>query len=256
MRNLIILASIQFKELLRKKDFYVFLVFLLGLLFFFYQESFFNVTNVSRYMKDIGLSLVTLFSVIITIVFSAKQIPAELESRTIYPLLAKPVSRADFVLGKFAGSFLISAFSFTVFYALYVVMVTLKAGSISLAMGLQAYILFLCMYAILSAFSILFSLFLTLSANISLVFLLYFLISWYNGILRSLCLKASGAKAFIFNAAYYILPHFEFFDTRIRIVHGWPPIPLWVLSSIVVYSLIYTAVLLWAAISSFNKKSL
>ena len=256
MSKVLILARHAFKELVRKKDFYVLLLLFMGLAVFFYSETFFGVKGVSRYLKDVGFSFVLLFSMIISVSFSAKQIPQELECKTIYPLLAKPVSRTQFILGKFLGSLFISIITFTVFYSLYLVFIVSKGESAGLALILQSYILSCLLLVFLSSFAMLFSLFFTISANIAITFLLYFFIYWYNGMLRELLLVSSRKLSYVYNVLYYILPHFEFFDMRIRIVHLWDPLPLWVIASISIYTILYTAIIMRITIGVFKKRGL
>lgn len=251
-----ILAQHTIKELLRKKDFYFLIILFLGSAAFFYSETFFGINDISRYLKDIGLSLVSLFSMIITITFTAKQIPAEIESKTIYPLLAKPVSRTQFILGKFVGSLFISLISFTAFYGLYLCFIFSKGEATSLILLSQYYILSILLLSLLAGFSLLFSLFFTISANISLVFLLYFFMFWYNESLKKLIILANDKLIYIYNLLYYILPHFEFYDIRIRLIHLWEPLPIGVMTSIAIYTVIYTALIIRLTIIIFKRKNL
>lgn len=256
MNKIFIIASYSLKELVRKKDFYVFFVLLGILMAFFYTESFFGAANVSSYLKDIGLSLLLLFTIIITLSFSAKQLPTEIESKTIYSLLSKPVSRTDVVLGKFTGSLFISWGSFSVFYAFFVTSAFLKDPSAPAAIFIQIYIFSLFLLALLSAFSVLFSLFLTISANMTVTLCLYFMTYWFGSSLRDMLLAPGQAFTPVLNAVYYIIPHFEFYDLRIRLVHGWDAVPLWVMSAVAVYTLLYTSALLWITSVLFAKKDL
>ena len=257
MRTVAALAKHSFLEVLRKKDFYVFLMFLGGLLLFFSHETFFNVSGISRYLKDVGFSLITMFSMIIAVTFSAKQLPQEIESKTIYPLLAKPVSRNEVVCGKLLGAFLIAAFSFTVFFILFTLSVFLKEKTIaSPVLFVQSYVLALCQLALISSISMLLSLFLTLSANITLVFLLYFLVSWYNGMLRDAMLTMKGAVYFLYSTVYYLLPHFEFYDVKTRLVHDWNPLSLWIIAALAAYAFVYIALTINITFAVFKRKNL
>lgn len=256
MSTIITLAKHTFKEVIRKKDFYVFLILLVGLVLFFYQESFFNVTGVSRYLKDIGYTLVVLFAAIVSITFSAKQIPSELESKTIYPLLAKPVSRTQLVLGKFTGSMFISGFTFTVFFIVYLIAVIFKGEKANLILIFQTYIFSILLLAMLSSIAMIFSLFLTLSANVTITLLVYFLIAWYNSIIKGIITSTQGLASILYSFVYYILPHFEFYDIKIRMVHMWDPVPLGIFMAVLIYTLIYTAIILNLTCFLFNRKNL
>ena len=256
MSKIFILARHTFKELIRKKDFYVLLVLFAGLVVFFYGETFFGIEGISRYLKDVGFSFVILFSMIVAVSFSAKQIPQELECKTIYPLLAKPVSRTQFILGKFLGSLFISIITFTAFYSLYLVFIVSKGESAGPVLILQSYILSCFLLVFISSFAILFSLFFTVSANIAITLMFYFFIYWYNGVLREILLLSSQKFSYFYNILYYILPHFEFFDMRIRIVHLWDPLPLWVITSISIYTVLYTGMIVWLTSVIFKRRGL
>jgi len=256
MIKILILSKYVFKELIRKKDFYVFLFLLVGLLVFFYNATFFGVENISRYLKDVGFSLIILFSMIITISLSAKQIPSEIESKTVYPLLAKPISRTHFVLGKFLGSFFISTITFTIFYVFYLLVVFSKGEGTTLILAIQAYMLSVLLLAMLSSITICFSLFFTVPANITMVLMLYFFISWYSGILKNLIVSSTQKIAYFYNVLYYLIPHFEFYDIKTRLVHIWGPLPFWVMAAIFLYTAIYVSFIIWTANIIFRKKTL
>ena len=69
-----------------------------------------------RYLKEICLLLIWVSSLVICITTAARQIPAEWENRTIFPLLAKPVTRWHVVVGKFAGCWFACGIALVVFY--------------------------------------------------------------------------------------------------------------------------------------------
>ena len=61
----------------------------------------------ARMVKDSGLTAITVFGMIVSIFVVSFMIPHEIESRTIYPVLAKPVRRYEFLLGKYVGALVI-----------------------------------------------------------------------------------------------------------------------------------------------------
>jgi len=81
------------KELIRRKDFYLIFALLLVIMLYAAAISFGGERGFERYFREIGISLTYIFSVIIAIVFASRQIPQEIETKTIYPILAHPVSR-------------------------------------------------------------------------------------------------------------------------------------------------------------------
>ncbi|MDP8258007.1 MAG: ABC transporter permease subunit [Candidatus Aadella gelida] len=256
MKAICAIAGGMIKELIRKKDFYILLIFMLVLLGFLSYQKFFQIEGISRYVRDFGYSLLMFFSFIIAVTFAAKQLPSEIESRTIYPLLAKPLSRYTVILGKFCGSVMVAVSSFTIFYAIYVVfyaMGTEGKSFILLGQGYLLGILFLCM---LSSIVMFLANFMTMSANITLTFLLYLTIGGFSDSLRGLVLFSKGIIAVLYGALYYLLPHLEFFDLRIRITHAWDPLPTWVVLSVTGYTFVYCFVLLFLAGYIFGRRKL
>lgn len=65
-----------------------------------------------RISKDAGLTLISYFGAIYALYFGSTAIPKDIERKTIYPLLARPVSRLSYILGQFLGITVLSAVSF------------------------------------------------------------------------------------------------------------------------------------------------
>ncbi len=244
MNQVWVLALNTIKALIRKKDFYVFLIMLSVLFVFLFLQRFADIKAISRYLKDIGFYVLWLFSAIITISFSAKQLPQEIKDKTIIPLLTKPLSRLQLLLGRFLGSCLASGFAFSVFFILYILVVSMRGESIHWLLFLQAYFLGICFLTLLSAISIYLSLQLTYSAAVTVSFIIYFAVIWFMEALTGILLSSQGALSVLVNIIYYLIPHYEFYDLHIRIVHSWEALPLWVFAGIVAYTFVYTSIVI------------
>jgi len=98
-------------ELTRLKVFYVLLVFallLIGSSIFMAQFSF---QQEFQILKDVSLGAISIFTSLLAIVATARLLPQDIEDRTVYTILAKPVPRFEYVLGKITGVFLLLAIS-------------------------------------------------------------------------------------------------------------------------------------------------
>ena len=93
--NVLAIAGVVIKEMYRRKDFYVLFVLTALIILVMGSVTFFNQENIVRYLKEICLLLVWVSSLVIAITTTARQIPAERENRTLFPLLAKPLSRPN-----------------------------------------------------------------------------------------------------------------------------------------------------------------
>ena len=121
MNKIFALAGVVIKELYRRKDFYVLFVLTALLTVAAGMVNFFHDDKIIRIVKDVCLLLIWVSSLIIAIVTTARQIPAEREARTLFPLLAKPVSRGQVVGGKFLGCWLATGVALVVFYFFFAV---------------------------------------------------------------------------------------------------------------------------------------
>jgi len=107
-------------ELTRLKVFYVLLVFallLMGSSIFMVQFTF---QQEFQILKDVSLGAMSIFTSLLAIVATARLIPQDIEDRTVYTILAKPVPRLEYLLGKIAGVLLLLAISTLVMSAVFV----------------------------------------------------------------------------------------------------------------------------------------
>src|ERR1700747_589565 len=107
-------------ELARQKVFYVLLLFaliLIGSSVFIAQFSF---QQEFQILKDVSLGAMSIFGSVLAIIASARLISQDVEDRTIYTILAKPVPRFEYVLGKLGGVLILLAVSITTMALLFV----------------------------------------------------------------------------------------------------------------------------------------
>ena len=138
MNNILAISGIVIKELYRRKDFYVLFVLTALITLLLGSVSFFNDTKIVRYLKEVCLLLIWISSLVIAIGTAARQIPAERENRTIFPLLAKPVTRGQFIMGKFLGCWLACGVALVVFYVFFGVVSESRGRGDAPAVGLSS----------------------------------------------------------------------------------------------------------------------
>ena len=121
MNNILVITSIVLKELVRRKDAYVLLIITVLLTLMSGSVNFFGDMKMVRYMKEICLLLVWISTVVIAVTLTARQLHAERESRTLFSLLSKPVSRNELIFGKFLGCWLACGVALLAFYGFFIV---------------------------------------------------------------------------------------------------------------------------------------
>ncbi len=97
------IAVNTFKEAVRSRVFYILLAFAVCLLVFSSAMGLMAVGSLSRVILDMGLSTMTLFSAMTAIFVGIGLVYQEIERKTIYNILSKPVSRTHFLIGRYCG---------------------------------------------------------------------------------------------------------------------------------------------------------
>src|ERR1043166_2432059 len=117
-------------ELTRLKVFYVLLVFallLIGSSIFMAQFSF---QQEFQILNDVSLGAISIFSSLLAVVATARLLPQDIEDRTVYTILAKPVPRFEYVLGKIAGVLLLLAVSTLLMSAAFVLVLYIREQAV------------------------------------------------------------------------------------------------------------------------------
>ena len=125
-RRVAAITGNTFTELVRLKVFYFLLIFALILIansLFLARLSFQQEFQV---LKDVSLGAMSIFSSLLAIVATAQLIPRDLEDRTIYTILAKPVPRYEYLMGKLAGVLLLLALSILAMSALFLALLFVR----------------------------------------------------------------------------------------------------------------------------------
>ncbi|HWN64091.1 MAG TPA: hypothetical protein VNN24_00240 [Candidatus Binatus sp.] len=117
-------------ELTRLKVFYVLLLFALLLIGSSVFMAQFTFQQEFQILKDVSLGAMSIFTSLLAIVATARLIPQDIEDRTVYTILAKPVPRFEYLLGKIAGVLLLLAISTLVMSAVFLAVLYMREQSV------------------------------------------------------------------------------------------------------------------------------
>jgi Cu-processing system permease protein len=257
MRTVVALTGIVIKELYRRKDFYVLFILtavITGLLGF---VNFFHDDKIVRYLKEICLLLIWVSALVIAIGTTARQLPAERENRTIFPLLAKPVTRAQVVLGKFAGCWLACGLTLIVFYVFFALISGSRESHWPVLQWVQAFWLQWVMLGVVVALVLLGSVvFAAPSSNGTICFIAVIGILLLGRYLNQVALREPEPLRTLVYTIYFLIPHLEWYDIRDFVIYdhaliGWVNCGLATL-----YGAFYAAFLLFATWLVFRRKPL
>lgn len=103
MKKIFLLSQNVFKELIRKRALAIFFIFSIALIFASISFGFLSAEEERKFVLDMGLACVSIFSVLLAIFGIAALIPSEIERKTVEVLFSKPLSRWDFIFSKLLG---------------------------------------------------------------------------------------------------------------------------------------------------------
>ena len=249
------LVKLSFLELWRRNDVFGLLVLGLALMVPLSMASPFGASGASRYLDEMALLLIWGFSLFIALGTGVRLFPPEFDSRTIYPLLAKPISRGRLLVGKYLGAVAASWSALAFFYILFVGSVLLRGGGFAAELP-QAVILHFAFVALAVSLALLGSLLVTASANLTLSSVVLVGMFFFGRRLPVYADSVSGALSWLVKLAYAIAPHTEFFDMRQRLIHGWGAVDSFVFIVVIAYALVYVSFLLGAAAMVLKRKKL
>ncbi len=205
-----------------------------------------------KIVKDLGLSAITLFCVLIAVLVGGRIVFKEVERRTIYLVLARPVRRMEFILGKYFGLLAVLGTSLVLMtIGFYLVLFTSGMGTpLNL---LWAVLMTGFELALLTAVAVMFSTLVTPVAGAVFTLAVY-VIGHGAPLLKQLAaMSPSKVVDAIGLFLYYVLPNLTNFNIRGEVVHGVLLNPEALLLS-VAYALVYTATLLLISIATFSRK--
>jgi ABC-type transport system involved in multi-copper enzyme maturation permease subunit len=233
------IAKITVAEARRRRVLQAVVVLVVLILFSMTFFSYLSPGEQSRMLINGGLSAITVFGILLAIFLAAFLIPQELETRTVYAILAKPVKRFEFVLGKYLGALIILAVIVAVMTAMLVLVLMAQDALVqdlpdsafnpNLRGVLFASLMNYCAVAVLTGLIVLIS---TVSSTTMTVISAF--IIWAVGSLQSTIHDLAehaetAATRLLLEVLYVIVPKLENFDFRnevsnylpISFVSGW-----------------------------------
>ena len=257
MSNALAVASVVVKELYRRKDFYVLFVLTAVITLLMGSLTFFNDDKIVRYLKEICLLLIWISALVIAVGTSARQIPSERENRTVFPLLAKPITRGQLIAGKFLGCWLACGLALIVFYLFFGVINVSREHQLPMASYFQALWLHWWMLGVVVAMALLGSvLFAAPSSNATICLLLILGILLLGRHLNKVAVQLAEPMSTVVYVVYFAVPHLELFDVRDLVVHNWDPINWLVCVGATFYAAAYAIFFLFAAWLVFRRQPL
>jgi ABC-type transport system involved in multi-copper enzyme maturation permease subunit len=205
---------------------------------------------------NLGLTAVSLFGVVIAIFIGIGLVSKEIDKRTLYTVLSRPVQRWEFIVGKFfglAGTLAVNTFfmAIGVFVALLYVSHGLQAADGWILIALYFIVL---QFMVITALALLFSSFSTPIFAALFAFCL-FVIGSFAEDLRGFAAMADGATRWLATGAAYLVPNFSSFNVISSVAHQ-QPIAIQLILSNTIYALVYAGMAICGAVLIFERRNL
>jgi ABC-type transport system involved in multi-copper enzyme maturation permease subunit len=250
--KIVAIALNTFKEAKRDRVLYLLFFFAAVAIVFSRALAILTVGDRIKIIKDVGLASISLFGVLMAILMGTGLVYKEIDKRTILTILAKPISRVQFLLGKYLG-LVLTLFIMTSLMGV-IFMGILFAHTLRIEWPMLTALLFIFIELLLiTGVAILFSTFSTpiLSSLFTLAFYLIGHLSWSLEMIIGKMKPGIGRG--LVRVLYTILPDLENFNFKTEVVHGLP-IPSGVYVSSTLYGLFYSAFILGLAVWVFRKR--
>jgi ABC-type transport system involved in multi-copper enzyme maturation permease subunit len=258
------IAYITFKEGIRNRSFYGIAIFALLLLGANLLLSGMMMQDIGKTSVDFALSTISLAGLLVVFFIGINLLAKDLDRKTIYMVLSRPISRWQYILGKYAGMALlmVAVMFFLGLFAvasIYAVQFSYPEffPRFSLPLVLLA-IVYSCMsLLLLTALSFLFSSF----ASNSFIALILTMISYLIGqsltdvkaLVEMPSAEVAPITVKVIQLAYYLFPNLSLFDLKIQAANGLPVTPEFILWTSA-YWLVYTGFALALASFLFTRR--
>jgi Cu-processing system permease protein len=260
-----LVATHVFKESVRDKVLYNLVAFAVLLIAVSYLIGQLTAGQDIKIVKDLGLAAMSVFGLFIAIFIGVGLVAKELERRSVYALLVKPVERHEFILGKYAGlmatlTINIAVMTVAYYLVLWGVMQTFPDEARRLwtvpALDpalLKAVILIVGQFGLVTAIALFFSTFSSPFLSAALTFAL-FVAGHFGGDLREFgAIIESPVAAALCTGVSYLLPNLSILDVKAAVVHGRPVAWSYVAQALA-YVAIYAGALLAGAMLIFSRR--
>jgi ABC-type transport system involved in multi-copper enzyme maturation permease subunit len=257
MNTIWMIAAGTFGEAMRRKILNVFLFVGLALMLMFFAFTSFQPHQELIIIKSVGFGVIGLAGVFISVILGINLIPNEIERRTIYTILSKPVQRYQFICGKFFGGLATVFTNIALMGIVFIAVVTYKVHVLDLSL-VTGIVMILFQLTLLNAVALFFSVFLSQFVNFFLTFAVNLLGSM-SSVTESL-MYDNGKKSWIFLKVaafvHYVVPNFANFNIQNPIIN--PHVEIANEGAYIAYNIgyaiSYTAILLLLAVLIFNNR--
>jgi ABC-type transport system involved in multi-copper enzyme maturation permease subunit len=253
LRRCAAVASNAYRESVRERVLYNLVFFAILMTISGLALRSLSIRQDDKIVKDLGLASMELFGDMIAIFIGVGLVSKEIERRSLYPLLAKPVTRTDFLIGKFAGlSFTLLVNVGVMTLGLYLTL-ALSGGTPTLHLLKAVYPIYLGLVVIVSIALLSSTVASAAVAGVATTALV--VAGHFSDVIHKARTILPSAPGWLLDLLYYAIPNFQTFDLKDRVVYA-DPVGLQELLWITLYACAYVGVALGLATLAFRGRDL
>lgn len=251
MNSALIIGLNSFRENLRERLLYNLVFFALLLIGSAVLLSRLHLGDASRLILDLGLACINLFGVFIAVFIGIGLVSKEIEKKTIYNIISKPVPRHVFLLGKYIGLTITLLVNTAIMLAGLLVVLAVMDVAVTMLL-FKAVLLIFMELMLITAVALLFSTFTT--STLSAIFTLaIYVIGHLLSDAKALGAKLDTVGRGVLTGFYYILPNLENFNIKGRVIYQLD-VGTTEMALVLAYGMLYTAMLLLLAGVIFQRR--
>ncbi|MBI5746046.1 MAG: ABC transporter permease [Nitrospirae bacterium] len=250
--KIVVIALNTFRETVREKVLYNLLFFALLMIGSSVLLSTLTIGEQSKIIMDIGLASINIFGILIAIFVGIGLVSKEIEKKTIYTIISKPIYRYQFLLGKYLGLLITLFVNTSIMVIGFFAVLLIMSYNITPDM-IKAILLIYVEMMVVTAVALMFSTF-TTSALSAIFTISIYVIGHLLGDLKAFAAKLGNpVMVFMMDALYYILPNLENFNIKGEVVHNIALDPSFIVMS-VLYGLLYITMILLSSVIIFQRR--
>ena len=266
MRTIVLVALHVFRDSVRDKVLYSIVAFAVLLMAASYLIGQLTAGQDLKIIKDLGLAAMSLFGLFIAVFIGIGLIAREIERRSIFALLAKPVRRHEFIVGKYLGLVGTLLVNLTVMAVAYYAVLAYMGWALPPASVqalpaaptdprlLLAIVMIACELSLVTALALFWSTFSSSALLSAALTVAIYVAGQFGTDLKNLEeMVESPVASMIGRTLYYVLPNFAAFDIKAQVVHALPVEPVYLVLT-AGYAAVYITLLLVASVLIFSRR--
>jgi ABC-type transport system involved in multi-copper enzyme maturation permease subunit len=248
-----VIATNVFREMVRDRVLYIlgFYVFIMAAGLLLLPEI--SATTEDKMFLDLGLAAMAILGLVIAVFIGTSLVNKEVEKRTLLVLIAKPLSRSEFVIGKYLGLVAVLTVLVTVMTVIYLVFLQLGKIDYQVASIVVAAVFMILQLCLISAVAMTFGIVSNSLLAAPLTIAVYFIGNITQDILKFGRLSNNPSFERFSQGLYMVLPDLSRLDVKNDAVYGWqalPDVPTLIGNGL--YGILYSLMLMAIAILIFS----